>query len=86
MEANDRHIHPSEDRTINEAALKPIPSSNLSTLPMSRFDNVTIISTTTHSSTTLTSDEFVMNALAFLRNSKDTYPIDSFVFHVGHFV
>jgi hypothetical protein len=63
-DAIDRYVHPSQDRTIDEHHPLRSVISDIPPLPMAPLDT-----------TSAPSDQFSIDALAFLSNSIDTYPI-----------
>ena len=64
----DRYVRPSQDRTIDEEQHPPRSVlSDIPPLPLPTMDT-----------TIAPSDQFSMDAMAFLTNSFDTYPISGY--------
>ncbi len=72
MGATDRYVHPSQDRTIDERHLPRSISSDIPPLPMAPMDTTPAAP---ERATSVTRDQFSMDALAFITNSIDAYPI-----------
>ncbi len=72
MGATDRYVHPSQDRTIDEHHPPRSISSDLPPLPMPPMD---ITPAAPERVTIDTRDQFSIDALAFIKNAMDAYPI-----------
>ncbi len=90
MGAADRYVHPSQDRTIDEHHPPRTISSDIPPLPMPPMD---ITPAAPERATSVTRDQFSIDALAFITNSIDTYPIYGYkdlfykdIFHLVKFI
>lgn len=72
MGTTDRYAHPSQDRTIDEHHPPRTISSDIPPLPMPPMDTTPAPS---ERATSITRDQFSTDAIAFITNSIDTYPI-----------
>jgi len=85
MGATDRYVHPSENRTIDEHRPPRSMSSDFPPLPMPSMDTTPAAPERT---TTVTRDQFSIDALAFITSAIDTYPIYGleFLFYENSFL
>ena len=77
MSAIDRYVHPSEDRTINEQRSIRSKKSIAPPIPMPLIETISV---EPDHSTSTSYDQFSTEALAFMTNSMNTYPIYGFEF------
>jgi hypothetical protein len=69
VDAKDQYFHPNQDRTIDEHHPPQPKTSDLPPLPMPSMDITT----------SAPSDQFSIDALTFLKNSIDKYPIHGYL-------
>ncbi|CAF1273274.1 unnamed protein product [Adineta ricciae] len=78
MGTSDRHIHPSEERTIDEHRPQRSATSDLPPpLPILPMDTTVVTPVPSDRPTAITRDQFSTDALAFITSAIDTYPIYS---------
>ncbi len=75
MGATDRYVHPSQEQTIVEPQPPRSKISDVPPLPMGPMDSTPVAPSR---ATIVTHDRFSIDALAFITNAIDTYPIYGF--------